>query len=261
MTRVVVADGVELEVRLEAPAGAADAQWTALYLHGFGSRQSGEKATYFRSRLLEAGIPFCSFDFRGHGESGGDLGELTLSRSLEDLARVRAWLAERGHRRIVLFGSSMGGATALAEAARHPAGIAACLLIAPAVNMAGQLERWAGPVRLAAWRREGSLRFENELIEVDLRWDIVPDLRLHDFHRIARALSTPSLVLQGGRDDSVDFRDVLAFVSATSPGLVDVVLWADGDHRMLDRRREMWSEMKDFLLRRALLGGATEDDG
>lgn len=246
---------MELEVRLSDERPPRPGGWTALYLHGFGSRQAGDKATYFRERLRAENIPFCSFDFRGHGASGGVLGELTFSRSLEDLARVRAWLAERGHERIVLFGSSMGGATALAGAARDPTGVAACLLIAPAVGMAAGLERWAGAERLERWRREGRIRFENELVETDLAWEIVSDLRRHDFRALARDLSVPTLIVQGGSDASVAPGDVLDFVAATRPGVVDLTLWGDGDHRLLDRKDEIWARMRAFLVRRGLLGG------
>jgi len=254
MARVAVGGVVELAVLLAGRRPAGPEGWTALYLHGFGSSQSGEKATFFRERLTSESIPFCSFDFRGHGGSDGDLGELTFSRCLEDLARVRAWLAERGHERLVLVGSSMGGATALAETARDPAGVEACLLIAPAVAMARGLERWAGADRLAVWQREGRIRYSSELVDADLSWEIVADLRRHDFREVARALSVPTLVVQGGRDASVDYRDVLDFVAAAREGLVDLVLWGDGDHRLIDRKPEVWRRMRDFLVRRGLLG-------
>jgi len=80
-----------------------------LYLHGFGSEQSGEKAEFFRARALAAGFGFCSFDFQGHGLSGGEMAGLTLTRNLEDVGRVHAFLRERGCGRLILTGSSMGG--------------------------------------------------------------------------------------------------------------------------------------------------------
>lgn len=257
MERVAVDGGVTLAVRLEPPPGGARVDWTLLYLHGFGSKQSGEKGEFFRARALAAGLPFCSFDFRGHGGSDGRLGELTFGRTLEDLDRIRGWLAERGHERVVLFGSSMGGATALAHAARRPAGVAACLTIAPAIAMERELERWAGPERFAEWQRAGTIRFTSELVEVDLGWEIVEELRRHDFQRIAGDLGVPALVVQGRQDASVDFREVLDFVARTRPGLVDLVLWGDGDHRLLDRRSEIWKECLAFLARRALLPSAS----
>ena len=92
---VAGADGEpsHLAVRLAEPAGGRRSRFTFLYLHGFGSKQSGEKADFFRARALEGGMPFCSFDFQGHGESGGRMRDLTFSRNLDDLAAVHDFLA------------------------------------------------------------------------------------------------------------------------------------------------------------------------
>lgn len=246
-------DDESLALRFDLPEWSARVGWSFLYLHGFGSRQSGEKANHFRAHALAAGVPFCSLDFRGHGESAGTLAGLTLSRNLEDVAHAHRFLAERGHPRVVLVGSSLGGATALAHARRDPRRVAACLLIAPAVGLRGEVERWAGPDRLAAWRRNGVIRYRSELVEADLAWSFVEDLSHHDYQEIARELATPTLILQGREDRSVDFRDVLDFVVSSPPGVVDLVLYGDGDHRLIDRKEELWQRMLEFLARRGLL--------
>jgi hypothetical protein len=230
--------GDRLTVQLERPPVAAPL--VVLYLHGFGSRQTGEKATYFRAFTLAEGWAFCSFDFRGHGDSEGDLRDLTLSRNLEDVAAVRAWLRARGHARVALFGSSMGGATALWHAAREPEGLVATALVAPAVGMAVGMERWAGPERLARWERDGVVRYASEVVESDLAWGLMEDLRRFDLADLAATLRTPTLIFQGQRDTSVDWRDVAAFAAHTAPGVVELRLYADGDHRLTDRKGKLW---------------------
>ena len=89
-------DRGELAIRLESPKRPAEAPFSVLYLHGFGSSQDGDKAAFFRSRFAEKGIPFCSFDFRGHGQSGGSMETLTISRCLEDTRVARSLLERRG---------------------------------------------------------------------------------------------------------------------------------------------------------------------
>jgi pimeloyl-ACP methyl ester carboxylesterase len=252
-TRLPLGGGASLAVRFDRPAAPAAAGWCFLYLHGFGSRQSGEKANHFRARALAAGLPFCSFDFRGHGESDGELGATTLARNLEDIDRVRRHLEGQGWPRIVLVGSSMGGATALLHAVERPAEVVACLLIAPAVGLTRELENLAQSDRLDAWRRDGAMRFHTEAVETDLDWAFAEDLAARDFRAVARALATPTLVLQGRNDRSVDYRDVLDFVAATPPGTTDLVLYGDGDHRLTDRMDELWARMLEFLRRRGLV--------
>jgi len=259
--RIPLATGEALAVRLDRPAADPAAGWCFLYLHGFGSKQSGEKADHVRASALAAGLPFCSLDFRGHGESDGELRTTTLGRNLEDVARVRRHLAAEGYPDVVLIGSSMGGATALLHAVEAPAGVAACLLIAPAVGLARQLGRLSDSGRLETWRRDGTTRFATEQVEADLDWAFAEDLARRDFQEVARSLAVPALILQGRKDASVDFRDVLDFAAAAPPGLVDLVLYGDGDHRLADRLDELWRRMLDFLRRRALLAGTAAESG
>jgi len=241
---VAGATGEKLSVRLDRPESAgAEARSEALcilYLHGFGSTQSGEKATYFRQAAVQQGWAFCSFDFRGHGASEGSMFDLTLSRTLEDVSAVRGLLAGRGYTRLALFGSSMGGAVALWEAALRPAGIAAAAHIAPAVGFRAGLERWAGPAGLERWRRTGSIRFANELVECDLGWGLMEDLAGYDLDRLVALYRTPTLIFQGKRDESVDWRDVADFARRLRPSLVDLRLYEDAAHRLTDRKHELW---------------------
>jgi pimeloyl-ACP methyl ester carboxylesterase len=233
--------GERIAVRLAGPP-AGESPYTILYAHGFGSRQDGEKAAFFRRRAVETGRTFCSFDFRGHGESEGALRDLTLSRNLEDFAGVRELLAERGHRRVVLFGSSMGAASACWYAALAPERCLAAAHIAPAVGLAAAMERWAGPERLARWRREGVVRFASERVETDLGWELMADLRRYPLDRLVAIYRTPTLIFQGQLDTSVEWRDVAAFAERAAPGTVELRLFPDGDHRLIDRLEMLWRE-------------------
>lgn len=242
-----------LAVRLVRPAGEMPSRFAFLYAHGFGSTQSGEKADFFRERARAAGIPFCSFDFQGHGESGGSMHELTFTRNLDDLARVHDLLSDLGLGSVVLIGSSMGAATALWHAARRPGQVLASLLIAPAVGMGRGLERWAGEEGLERWRREGTIRYSSPIVEADLGWELIADLRRFDLEVLSAAYRTPTLVLQGKLDDTVDYLEVTRFVARSPGGLFRLRLFEDGDHRLTGRKEELWDEMRSFLVERHLL--------
>lgn len=236
-----------LAVQLALPRDAPKPPFCVLYMHGFGSAQSGEKAAYFRDRAVDAGWPFCSFDFQGHGDSGGTLRELTFSRNLDDAARVHDYLAERGFAKLVLLGSSMGGATALWHAARRPEAVLAGMHIAPAIGMRRALERWAGPRGLDRWKRDGAIAYENGPVSTELDWDLMEDLRRFDVEVLAAGCRTPTLLLQGKNDRSVDYRDVVRFVARAPGGFLHLRLYEDGDHRLVDRKAELWGEMLAFL--------------
>ncbi len=242
-----------LAVRYDAPPETGPAPLCFLYVHGFGSDQSGEKAEHFRRRALETGFPFCSFDFQGHGASGGSLRDLTLTRNLDDLARVHDWLRERGHERLCLLGSSMGGGAAIWYSALHPEPIVAGLHIAPALEMGKGLLTWAGPERARVWEETGTILFQNELVTCDLGWCLIEDLRAHPLAELLERYRTPTLLLQGKRDTSVSWRSVVDFATRCAGDDVEVHLFADGDHRLTDRKDRLWDLMMEFVRGRQLM--------
>src|SRR5436305_12587959 len=184
-----------LAVRFDPPPEGTGDRPCCLYLHGFGSEQSGEKAEFFRARAQGSGFGFCSFDFQGHGLSGGGMTGLTLTRNLEDMARVHTFLRDRGCGRLILLGSSMGGGTALWYSALHPEEIVAGLHIAPALELEKGLLAWAGPERARAWEETGSIHFQNELVSCELGWSLIQDLRAHPLDTLLAGYRTPCLLL------------------------------------------------------------------
>ncbi|MFY9823125.1 MAG: alpha/beta fold hydrolase [Thermoanaerobaculia bacterium] len=244
-----------LAVRFDPPrrAGAPGVP-SILYLHGLGSHQSGEKAEFFRRQALDAGLGFCSFDFQGHGQSGGDLNGLTLTRNLEDVSRVHALLRSRGQERLILMGSSMGGGTALWYSALHPEEIAAGLHVAPALDLEQKLLAWAGEDKARRWQETGSIHFENGFVSCELGWGLIEDLRAHSMDRLLAEYRTPCLLLQGKRDTSVGWRNVADFATRCAFPGIELHLFADGDHRLTDRKERLWELMTEFLRGRGVIG-------
>ena len=241
-----------LAVRFDVPSQGTEERPCFLYLHGFGSEQSGEKAEFFRARALAAGFGFCSFDFQGHGLSGGTMAGLTLTRNLEDIARVHAYLRDRGCGRLILIGSSMGGGTALWYSALHPEEIVAGLHIAPALEMEKGLLAWAGLERARVWEETGMIAFKNDLVACDLGWALIEDLRAHPTEILLARYRTPALLLQGKLDATVSWKSILDFTTGCAFREIDMHLFADGDHRLTDRKERLWTLMAEFLQGRSL---------
>ena len=235
-----------LAVRVTRPAAAEADPLCVLYLHGFRSSQDGDKATFFRRHLVDRGLPVATFDFQGHGASGGELRSLTLSRNLSDLGRVHGLLRSEGYTRFLLFGSSMGAATALWYAALHPDDFVAAVHISPAVSMEESLLARVGRDGEAIWQRDGSLPFPHDKGPVVLDWGLIEDLRSFGSERLAKLYSTPTLIFQGRRDASVDWRTVLDLADRVGGGMI-VHLMMDGDHRLVDRLDHLWATTEAYL--------------
>jgi len=252
---VTGADAAEasLVVRLTEPLEGPGTAPMVLYLHGFGSDQWGEKASYFRQKILTAGWGCCSLDFQGHGRSGGAMVDLTLSRQLADVQIVTEMLESRGYPRYLVLGSSMGGLTGLWHAALCPDRVLASACIAPALSLESNLSEWAGVDGMRRWRQEGTIRVDNEIGSWELGWNFVADLGDYPVSRLQELSRRPSLILQGKLDDRVDWRQVVDFVVGCEFEDLELHLFADGDHRLVDRKERLWQLIRDYLQGKNLL--------
>ena len=102
---------------------------TAVFLPGFRSDMTGEKATALAALCEAHGRACLRFDYSGHGQSGGRFEDGTIGRWTEDALAAIDRLSEGP---LVLVGSSMGGWIALLAALARPARIAALVGIAAA---------------------------------------------------------------------------------------------------------------------------------
>jgi alpha-beta hydrolase superfamily lysophospholipase len=67
------------------------------------------------------------------------------------------------------------------------------------------------------------------------------------------ALRTPCLLLQGKQDTSVSWQSVADFAVRCTFQEIELHLFADGDHRLTDRKERLWELMTEFLRGRSLI--------
>ncbi len=232
---------------------ATSKELVVLYMHGFASSQSGSKAAFFRQRFQALDLAFCSFDFRGHGDSGGSMRELTLTRNLADARRAHAYLREQGYRRLLLCGSSMGAASALWYAALHPEDVAGTVSISPALEIDRSLLARIGREGAERWQRDGTVILQHPLGPQELGWDLIEDLRSYHLKRLKASYSAPALIFQGKHDDSVDWSTVMDFATGCAFEGIELHLIADGDHRLADHLDHLWRLTASFLEAREIV--------
>ena len=234
-------DGQLLRGALEGPLDSTLP--AVVYLHGFGSRAFGDKGEFFSSRFTGLGLPFCRFDLRGHGESGGRLAEATVERNLIDLQAVVADLRRRGWSEFVFMGSSWGALTAIVHCCKQPEGVLAGVFIAPAIGIADSIRRREGQDRLEAWRSAGEAPIADG--DETLSWDFYVDSRRWRRSQLALELHTPSLLFHGTEDEEVEWIEVHRFASECEAAQLHTFVGAD--HRLLNQLPTIWSETERFL--------------
>lgn len=143
--------------------------------HGFQSSKDNPKTTVaLAQKLIESRLCVFRFDFTGHGQSEGDIDEITPLKGLDDLKwAVRALNKEQ----FALYGSSFGGYVALLYACHNP--VLALALKAPVSD-------W-NKVNISTGR---GLRFRQEVGNIDI------------YHQV-KNIKKPTLVIHGDKDDVV----------------------------------------------------------
>jgi uncharacterized protein len=215
--------------------GPAATSTPIVYLHGFASSPDSTKARYFGEQLRQYGRSLYCPDL-----NHPDFATLTMSRML---GQLEALLDEIGGP-ATLIGSSLGGTLAVLAASRFGSRIDRLVLMAPAVMFAKPGHHLLPPERIEEWRRNGALPFfhyaANE--ERPLNFSFYEDSLQHD--AFGAAFLQPTLIFQGLRDSSVDYRTVEQFARDRSNVTLSLL---DDDHQLTASLPRMWHDVEAFL--------------
>jgi alpha-beta hydrolase superfamily lysophospholipase len=183
---VIPSDGLRLAGLLFRPVGAP--RGALLVCHGAGSRK--ENHALMGEQAAAAGLAALTFDFRGHGQSGGVMGPEGWH---DAVAAGEALLAASGAPWLAARGASMGGCFLLLAARARPALFRSLTLLCPAdgASLLAGLDEMERPENADDPDREHYGRFD----AVGLR----PFLRGLDLVDAARGL--PRVLLAHARDD------------------------------------------------------------
>jgi pimeloyl-ACP methyl ester carboxylesterase len=203
-----------------------------VFIGGFHSDMSGNKALYLEDYCRHRGQAFVRFDHFGHGASSGEASMGTVGRWTEDAIAVLDSLTQG---RQILVGSSMGGWVMLLTALAKPARIHALVGIAAAPDFTEDL-LW--PRLDAAQGRElqesGAVILPSEYDPAGYtyRMSLFEDGKRHFVMRDVIALECPVRLLHGLKDKAVPWQTSLSLAERLDSRDVVVTLVKGGDHRL-----------------------------
>ena len=192
---LAAADGVRISARHDPPADGSVPDLGFVVAHGFtGAWRRPSIRAIVAELVLTGGV--VSFDFRGHGASGGR--STVGDREVLDLDAAVRWARHLGYRRIVPVGWSMGAGVAIRHAALNR-GVDAVVAVS---GPSRWFYRGTGPMRLL--HRGVGTRIGRGVLAVGYRtriaklgWDPWPEPPDALVGRLAPA---PLLVVHGDRD-------------------------------------------------------------
>jgi pimeloyl-ACP methyl ester carboxylesterase len=217
-------------IRLAAIVTAGRAP-TVVFLPGFMSDMTGDKATALEAWCHARGQACLRLDYSGHGQSGGSFVDGTIGRWTDDALFLIDHLAPE---RILVVGSSMGGWIALNVALARPERVAGLIGIAAAPDFTEDL-MWSGmaPATRAKLQREGELRIPNAYGgEQIITRALIEDGRTRLLLRGPIQITCPVRLLHGMRDADVPWATALRLADQLESQDLRVTLIKDGDHRL-----------------------------
>jgi pimeloyl-ACP methyl ester carboxylesterase len=209
----------------------AGSEPTVVFLPGFRSDMTGDKATALAAFCAERGIGMLRFDYSGHGASSGDFADGTIGAWAADALAAIDGLTSGP---LVLVGSSMGGWIALLAAMARPERMAALVGIAAAPDFTQRL-MWDAmtPSERATLERDGVLHVPSRYGEpTPITLKLIQEGAGHLVLTAPMPITCPVRLLHGQADPDVPWELSIRIAEQVETQDVRVILVKDGDHRL-----------------------------
>jgi pimeloyl-ACP methyl ester carboxylesterase len=204
---------------------------TVVFLPGFRSDMTGDKATALAAFCAERGVTMLRFDYSGHGASSGNFTDGTIGSWAADALAAIDGLTSGP---LILVGSSMGGWIALLAAKARSERMAALVGIAAAPDFTQHL-MWdaMAPAERATLERDGVLYVPSQYGEpTPITLKLIRDGANHLVLTGPLPIRCPVRLLHGQADPDVPWELALRIAQRVETPDVRVILVKDGDHRL-----------------------------
>jgi pimeloyl-ACP methyl ester carboxylesterase len=201
-----------------------------IFLGGFRSDMEGTKALFLEQKCVERDQSFLRFDYSGHGRSGGDFKEGTISSWAKDAMDIRDHCLSGPH---ILVGSSMGGWISLLLARQGPDNLKGLIGIAAAPDFTRDIKQRFSQEQHAELNEKGYVLVPNDYSDEPYIFTktLIDDgeqncLLDHEF-----SFDFPVRLIQGMKDVDVPWQTAYRIKNVLG-GDSDVLLIESADHRL-----------------------------
>lgn len=218
--------GIMLEPRVEEQVPAV------LLLHGFASQKDevGDMYKRLAAALGEQGIASLRIDFRGWGESAGQMAKSTIQGQVEDAATAYQYLAHLKFvdpKRIGVVGFSLGGGIAIVSAAQHGQWYKSMVLWSSVGDFYADLLAALGQKNSEKAEQDGQVTIDLGWREVTLGSEFFKSLKLYELTQEISTYPGAFLAIAGTEDFSIAYVDGYLDAAQGSPKEKFVIEGAD----------------------------------
>ena len=193
--------------------------------HGMESTRGGTKQTAIVERFVPKGFSVFRFDFSYVGESDGKFEDMTIGGEVDDALGALDFIREFAPGKVILVGSSLGGAVALIAASQAAATVDAVATIA-AVADSALFTSQMSDAEIEDWRRTGHRAWR----EGSMKSTFLEDAERTDILAAVATIEVPLLVMHGEADGVVPPEHARA-IEAAAAGPTTVKMFPGVSHR------------------------------
>lgn len=171
--------------------------------HGFITSKDSFTNSKLERILNKNNISTFRFDFFGHGESEGDLKDVTISEAVDDILNAIKYLKNKSYSKIGLVGSSFGGNASIIVASKTD-DLFLLALKAPVSNYKERDIKLKGEDFINDWREKGyRIHISDNGNKYRLNFTFFEDYDNNNGYEVAKKIKIPTLIVHGDKDESV----------------------------------------------------------
>lgn len=175
-----------------------------ILVHGFQSNKNSNTNIRLVRVLDSKKISSFRIDLYGHGESSGEIRNITVSESVDDILKAIEFLKVKGYKKIALLGSSFGGLAGIIASSKT-SNLSFLVLKCPVSNLA-ELER-----------------------KTNVGAEFYKDAEKNNGYLVAPNIKVPVFIIHGDADNTVPISQSIK-ISKTIPNCRMKVI-SGADHR------------------------------
>lgn len=224
-------DGIVGIVSLPAVNGKLP---VVLLLHGFASQKDevGDMYKRLAAKLAtEKGIASLRIDFRGWGDSAGDMSDSTIQGQVADTQSAYEYLISQDKfdaSRIAVVGFSLGGGIAIISAAENPSWYKSMVVWSSVGDFYADFLSSLGQDSFDKAATEGIVTIDLGWRSISLKDGFFKSLKSYNLEAEIGNYSGAFLIISGDQDFSASYADIL--LAKVASGRKDKLIIAGADH-------------------------------
>jgi hypothetical protein len=219
-------------------------------IHGLCSAFHREIYISLRDQLVRRGWGVLGFDLRAHGNSSGNLFDITVDQSVADVRAIIAYAKKlKGVESLSLFGRSYGGLLAIVMAMENQS-IFLLGLSAPVTDYIEQRGFQLTKQQLADWKNTGYTSYQranNEYVRIGYDFYLSAMPYHKNFPKLIPKIPSTTMIIQGDADERIPLTLTQQFFDSLACEK-EIVVVHGADHGFSDptHRKNMINHFREF---------------